>query len=202
MRLPITGIATLSLVLLSGCSAQNKSAGGRVRDGAESVYTTLSPGACKKEVDKSDPNETPYLVCPGVAGYSLIVRRVDAGRRSIDIVDPDQRTHPLHYQQFVTAHMFSLEDKAEWRVASRNGKQVPVALIVPVQAREDDKNPEKITTTYLAVAKIAGGEVCVTDSIPAGSKSDAEIRSAADSAPNRKCAPPRPSITGNGPVAR
>jgi hypothetical protein len=202
LRLSIAGVVGLSTILLSACAAQDSNSAIRPKAGIESVYTNLGAASCGKELDKSDPNETPYLVCPGVAGYSLIVRRVDSGRRSIEIVDAAQRAHPLNYQRFVTRHMFTLGDRAEWRVAARDGKQVPIALIVRVQAREDNKNPEKVTRTYLAVAKIAPNEACVTDSIPEGSQSDAQVRGAADSAQERKCAPPRPRMTENGAVIR
>lgn len=202
MRLFIIGVVALSPLLLSGCSAKNDDAPTRSKPAIQSVDTGLGAGSCKKEVDKNDPNETPYLVCPGVAGYVLIVRRVDAGRQSIDVVDAAQRVLPLNYQNFVTRHMFTLDGKAEWRVATQNGKQVPIALIVRVQAREDNDNPEKVTHSYLAVAKIAPNEACVTDSIPEGTQSEAEVRSAADSAQQKQCAPPQPRMTADGVVIR
>jgi hypothetical protein len=183
VRLSITGAFLLSALFLSGCS----------KGEIQSVYTALSAEACKKEVDKNDPNETPYLVCPGVAGYSLIVRRVDSGRKSIDVMDAAQRVFPLKYQEFITRHMSTLGDKAEWRVTMKDGKQVPIALIVPVRAREDNDNPERVTATYLAVAKIAPNEACVTDRISEGT-AEAEVRSIADKAQERPCAPPQPVI--------
>ena len=198
----MTSVAGLSTIFLLACSAQVGSSSSPAKSGVESVYTSLTGDSCRTELDKSDPNETPYQVCPGVAGYSLIVRRVDSGRRSIDVVDPARRAHPLDYQRFVTRHMFSLGDKAEWRVAARNGQQVPIALIAHVRAREDNKSPEKVTQTYVAVAKIGPGEACVTDSVAEGSQSDAWVRGAADSAQEKKCAPPRPPLTVNGTVVR
>jgi hypothetical protein len=158
---------------------------------ARSVHTDLGAEACTRQVDTSDPNETPYLLCPGVAGYALIVRRVEAGRRSIDVVDPAKRVLPLRYDEVVTPHMSTLDGKAEWRVVTRDGKQVPIALIVRVQAREDIGEPEKVTRSFLAVAKITPRQACVTDAIAEGTRSPAEIRRAADSAQGRPCAPPR-----------
>jgi len=202
VRLSITGVVALSLLLLSGCSAKNGDDAVRANAAIQSVYTGIDAGSCKKEVDKNDPNETPYLVCPGIAGYALIVRRVDAGRQSIDVVDAAQRVLPLNYQEFVTRHMSNLDGKAEWRVATKDGKEVPIALIVRVQAREDNRNPEKVTRSYIAVAKIAPNAVCVTDRIPEDTQSQAQVRSAADSARERQCAPPQPQMTADGVVIR
>lgn len=202
MRLSIVGVVALSPLLLSSCSASNGDPAVRSKAAIESIHTDLGAGSCGKEIDKNDPNETPYLVCPGVAGYALIVRRVDAGRQSIDVVDSAQRVLPLNYHEFVTRHMSTLCGKAEWRVATKDGKQVPIALIVRVQAREDNDNPEKVTRSYLAVAKITPNEACVTDRIPEGAQSEAEVRSAADSAQERQCAPAQPRMTVDGAVVR
>ena len=34
-----------------------------------SAYSEVSAKACNTEIDKSDPNETPYQVCPGVLDF-------------------------------------------------------------------------------------------------------------------------------------
>jgi hypothetical protein len=98
--------------------------------------------------------------------------------------------------------MSTLDGKAEWRVTMTDGKQVPIALIVRVQAREDNDNPERVTHTYIAVAKIAPNEACVTDRITEGSQPEAAIRSAADSAQKRQCAQPQPRMTAGGEAIR
>jgi hypothetical protein len=72
-------------LLLSGCSAKNSAKNDdstRPKAAIQSVYTDIDAPSCKKDIDRTDPNETPYLACPGVAGYALIVCRVDAGRES------------------------------------------------------------------------------------------------------------------------
>jgi hypothetical protein len=100
----------------------------------------------------------------------------------------------LSYDEFVTRHMSSLDGRAHWRVTPGDGEQVPIALVVRVQAREDIDDPEKVTNTYLAVAKITPHETCITERIAAGAGSEAELHSAADSAQNRPCAPPQPPL--------
>jgi hypothetical protein len=182
----VAGMAVLACVPLSACVAQDA--------GIRSVHTSLRAQDCAKKVDRKDPNETPYWLCAGVANYALIIRRAEAGRRSIDVVDPAQRVLPLRYEEFVTRHMSSLEEKAEWRAITRAGKPVPVALIVRVQAREDVDNPEKVTRTYLAIAKIMPGQACVTERIAEGTRSQAEVYRAADSAPSKPCASPLPPL--------
>lgn len=189
LKLSVAGVAVWGLLLLGP--------GGSLaipQEPVESIYTDLDAGSCKKEIDKNDPNETPYLVCPGVGGYALIVRRVESGRQSIDIVDPSRRVFPLDYHEFVTRHMSSLRGRAEWRVATKDGKKIPIGLIVRVQAREDARNPAKVTRTYIAVAKVTPNEACVTHRIPAGTRSAAKVRRTADLAQKQKCAPPQPGI--------
>lgn len=202
MNLHMTGTVALICVFLSSCAAADGHAAAHAQADIQSVYTDLGGESCRKEIDRNDPNETPYLVCPGVAGYSLIVRRVDAGRQSIDILDSAERAFPLSYQEFVSRHMFTLEGTAEWRIALKDGKQVPVGLIVRVQLHEDNDNPEKATRSYLAVAKITPGEACVTDRIPEGAQSETLARSAAESAHDRPCLPPQPPMTADGVVIR
>jgi hypothetical protein len=195
-------VVALPLLLLCGCSGPSHDPAARPQAAIESIATDLSAAACRVEIDKNDPNDTPYLLCHGVAGYALIVRSVDAGRQSIDVVDSAQRVLPLNYQEFITRHMSNLDGKAEWRVATKDGKQIPIALIVRVHAREDNDNPEKVTRSYLAVAKITPNETCVTDRIPEGAQSEADARRAADSAQARTCAPPQPPMTADGAVVR
>jgi len=189
LRISICFAIALSLIPISGCQEKHGAASGPSTPALHSVYTDLSGLSCKKEIDKDDPNETPYLVCPGVAGYSLVVRLVDSGRVSVDVVDPTKRLWPLKYDESVTRHMSNLAGQAEWRVTA---SQVPVALIVRVEAHEDSENPGKVTHSYMAVAKIGEAEACVTDRLVAGIQSEAEIRGAADSATKRPCAAPLP----------
>lgn len=192
MRVNIASGIVLSCLLLFGCAAQVNEPDDRVVVGMRSVETDLRVAACKQEADMSDPNETPYLLCPGVAGYSLIVRRVEAGRRSIEIVDAAKQAYPLDYQEFVTRHMFTLGDTAEWRVSTKGGSQVPMALIVRVNAQENNDDPAKTTQSYIAIAKIEPNGACVIESIPEGTQSEAEIHRAADAAREKPCAPALP----------
>jgi hypothetical protein len=189
----------LTVLLLNGCSGTaDRAEGGEIR----SVYTEIGGALCEKEIDRTDPNETSYLRCPGVRDYSLIVRRVDAGRNSIDIVDPDKRVLPLHYEEVVTRHMFTLGAQAEWRVGSKQGTDRPIALIVRVQAHEDGSNPARVTATYVAVGKITPGGACVTDRIPDGPQSETDARDAADSAAERACLPSQPPLRLGGTITR
>lgn len=188
-------------VLLTACAAQDPGPTGS-KSAVESVYTALDAGHCRKETDRNDPNDTPYLVCPGVAGYSLLERRVEAGRVSIDVMDAGGRVHPLNYQDAVTRYMCSLDGDAEWRVSNRDGRQTPIALIVQVQAREDNDNPERVTHTYYAVSKITMETACVTDVLDRAKQSESEARRLADSARERPCAPPQPPLRDNGNIIR
>ncbi len=190
MRRRIAGFVAFAALVASGCAPH--------RDAVEeSAWSSLNPSSCKKVVDTSSPDEIPYLSCPGVAGYVLNVRRVEAGRLSIDVVDPSHREFPLNFQDVVTRSMCSLGDKVEWRVTSRNNQPGPDALIVAVHAREDQEDPAKITSTYLAIAKITSAGVCVTDRVLQGTIPEAGLRALADSARNRPCAPELPPASAS-----
>jgi hypothetical protein len=195
MSLSMGGLIGFVALLVAGCSARQGDGAGAA---AQLVYTELDAGSCVREIDPGDPNETPYLRCPGVGDYALIVRRVDAGRASIDIVSPEGQVFPLSYEEFVTRNMFTLDGRAAWRVVMNDGEQVPVALIVRVHAREDEAEPERVTRTVFAVAKVTPEGACVTESIAEDARTEDEVRGAADSAWEKPCAPPQPPMTEDG----
>ena len=188
MRATINSLV-LFVWLLTGCLADDTAQ-------TQSVSTNLDPASCQQAIDKSHPDEITYLSCPGVGGYTLNVRKVGAGRLSIEVVDAASRQFPLHYDSVVTRAMSSLEGKAQWRVVTQNGKPKPIALIVAVDAREDEHHPTKVTHTFISITKITAAEICVTDRIVKGDKSEAEIHALADSASSRRCAPRLPIAAG------
>jgi len=154
---------------------------------AESVYTSLAPGDCKRGEGpgiEGDPDSIREN-CPGTADHRLVVINEDQ-KMSVSIVTPDGKEHPLSFWSVITRRFSSLGEKAEWRVVQVDGKPVPAALIVPVNAYEDANNPYK-ETPYLAVAKIAPPDFCVTDRIPPGPKAAAAARKAADEAATKAC---------------
>lgn len=189
-------LVALCVFLLAGCSPQTAKVPEAPPPAITSILTALDAESCETRIDPEDPNQTKFRLCPGPAGYSLIVRRVGSGRHSIEIVDPAKRTLPLDFQEFVTRAMSNVTGKAEWRVLTRNGVETPVALIVRLQAREDIDEPEMVTNTYVAIAKITASASCVTDVFPEGSKPQADWQSLADTASERPCAPPQPPLTG------
>lgn len=202
MRLISIGVAALSPLLFFGCVSKSGQDSARASASVQSAFSDLSGVSCNEQVDHLDPNDTPYLNCPGAAGYSLLVRKVDSGRQSIDVLDAAGHAHPLNLQETVTRHMANLHGQAEWRLATKDGRQTPIALIVRVQAREDDENPEKVTHTYLAVAKITQDTACVTDRLEEGAQSQSQVYAEADSARQRRCAPPQPPIEPGGTAVR
>ncbi|MEW8624525.1 MAG: hypothetical protein AB2551_02080 [Candidatus Thiodiazotropha sp.] len=166
-------------VILSGCFAIHQDSG------FKSVFTSLNN--CQSFTDQTDPNSTPYKVCPGVAGYQLVVRKVGAGRKSIEIVRDSQPPFPLSYQALVTKQMFHLGEQAEWRVAESSNGIKPVALIAEIHAHENLDEPDQVTTTFLAVAKITEAEICVTDVIDQQGISRQQLQQLADKAQQSAC---------------
>ncbi|HLL73793.1 MAG TPA: hypothetical protein VK421_00735 [Pyrinomonadaceae bacterium] len=152
---------------------------------AESLYTDLAPSACKTIRATSEESPSSTQECRGVAGYRLLVHDDDL-RQSITLITPDGKEHPLDLWQTISSAFSSVGPKAEWRVRKSGQKVVPYALIVRLNANESPDRPEK-ATSYLAVAKITPGGICVTDKIPPGAGQNERARAAADASAGKAC---------------
>jgi hypothetical protein len=148
-----------------------------VADRIDSIYTELTGSRCATIAADQETGATTQR-CPGLAGYALLVED-DDDRMSITVVAPNGGQHPLELWRVVTTGFSALGEKAEWRVKRENGKLVPVALIVRVNANA--------TTSSLAVAKITPQAACVTDRIEPGDDMNLEARVAADAAAEKPC---------------
>jgi hypothetical protein len=145
-----------------------------------SVYTSLS--GCKLVKTGQDWS---VQACRGVGGYNLQLEYGDA-RESITVFTPNRQKHELNLWSVVSSGFSSVGQKAEWRVTTKNGKQVPIALIVRFNASENPEDSTK-TTSYLVVAKITPQKICVTDKIAPGATANEEARRAADASADKPC---------------
>jgi hypothetical protein len=177
---------------LVGCAPDEVAPGARAASETRSVFTSLGADSCEEQIDRTDPNETPVLVCAGVGGYSIIVRKAGSGRRSVDLRGPGDEAYPLDFQEFVTRSMNALGEQAEWRVTVSSGQETPIALLVRVHAHEDSDNPEAVTRTLVAISKIDADEACVVDVVPETEMRAGELAQLADGARERPCAPTLP----------
>jgi hypothetical protein len=150
----------------------------------QSVYTSLGGRDCKT-ISTHEEGAQSTQRCAGVGGYGLLVEDFDS-RMSVTVVAPGGKQHDLKYGQVITTGFSGVGEKAEWRVKRQGKRVVPVALIVRLNAIEDGAHPEK-TTSYLTVAKITPGQVCVTDKITPSANANEEARRAADTAASRPC---------------
>jgi hypothetical protein len=173
--------ALLALPLLAAAPAQQG-------DPLRSVYTTLDPAQCRTIRTYEETGDSEQR-CPGIAGHVLLVSDGDA-RVSVTVVTPDRRQHPLDYWTVITSGFSSLGPRAEWRVRGTGRALRPVALIVRVNANEDPEVPER-RTSYLAVARLTGGRVCVTHRIGPYANANELARQAADRAGTLPCLGPR-----------
>lgn len=176
-RTPWIGVLGLATVTCCGqvTTTQNSS-----------VYTDLSGPSCTITTENRETGATVHR-CKGVSGWDLLVL-YDDQRMSITVVQPDGRTHPLDYWDVITQGYSSLGAKAEWRVDGAGmGRAEPIALIVRVNASEQQTDGTTKTVSYLAVAKLQGPRVCVTDKIRPTLDSNARARQAADNAAGTPC---------------
>ena len=149
-------------------------------DSITSVYSSLSK--CKLVTTGHDNSTS---ACVGVGGYNLRLE-YDDSRESITVISPNGKKHPLEFWSVLSSGFSSVGEKAEWRVARRNGKMVPIALIVRFNASENPEDSSKVTS-YLAVAKITPQKICVTDKIAPGATANEDARNAADASANKPC---------------
>jgi hypothetical protein len=204
-------LAVVAAGLAAGCSSSGKLAGkpapanppesGVTISARTTVETPLRGSACKREIDHADPNETPFEVCPGPSGYALVVRRVEAGRASVDVLDPDRRRFPLELEATVTRHMLSLDGPAHWRVLSFDGRSRPIALILRVNVHEDP-DPARFTRALLALAKISDGAACVVKVSPEDDPRSADEDAWLDASAKLACAAMLPPLDLDTPRSR
>jgi hypothetical protein len=150
----------------------------------ESVFTDLDPRRCRV-IDYNRQTGESLRRCRGAAGYRLLVADADL-RVSVTVVAPDRRRYPLNYADVVTPALTTLGEKAEWRLEGKGRRRAAIALIVPVNAHDESEFPHRVRS-YLAVAKIGGDTICVTDRIRPSGTAVEEARRAADSAARRSC---------------
>lgn len=151
----------------------------------QSVYTSLGEKHCRK-IKSAEAGDDGYEGrCRGVAGYTLLLSEGDL-RQNITVITPQGTKHSLELWHVVSGGFSHVGPKAEWRMTTRNGKPVPVALIVRYNANEVPDDPNK-QNSYLAVSKITPTEICVTDKIPSGPTANEDARRAADTAATRAC---------------
>jgi hypothetical protein len=71
-------------------------------------------------------------------------------------------------------------------VTTKNGKQVPIALIVRFNASENPEDSTKVTS-YLVVAKITPQKICAVEKIAPGATQNEDARRAADASADKPC---------------
>ncbi|MEO6365772.1 MAG: hypothetical protein ABIO38_06985 [Luteimonas sp.] len=147
-----------------------------------SVYTDLTDCRTVQVFQESGAS---IKRCPGVAGHHLLVED-DDDRQSVTIVAPDGKRQQLRYWDVITGAFSSLGEKAEWRVTGTGKAMRPIALIVRVHAHENPDAPSE-RTSYLAVAKVAAGKICVTHRVENSRRANEEARRVADASAGAAC---------------
>lgn len=150
-----------------------------------SVYTPLDTKHCRTVKSPNADEDDLLGRCRGVAGYKLLLSEGDL-RQNLIVVTPQQKEYSLELWDVISGGFSTVGPRVEWRMARQNGKLSPVALIIRYNANEDAEHPNKVMS-YLAVAKITGNEICVTDKISPSATANDDARRAADSAATKPC---------------
>jgi hypothetical protein len=167
------------VIILLACAATAAAQSNR------SIYTPIGDKQCRTLKSAEAGDDGFEARCRGAAGYSLILSEGDL-RQNLTVITPKGKEHSLELWSVVSSGFSSVGPKVEWRLATRNGKAVPVALIIRYNASEDPEAPNKLMS-YLAVAKITANEICVTEKISPGPKANEDARRAADAASSKPC---------------
>lgn len=154
---------------------------------ATSLYTDLYGKACKT-IETVRASGASTRLCKGVAGYQLLVHEAN-GQTSVDIVTPNKAVWPLEYWEVVTPGLSSVGRMAEWRMEKRNGKPVPVALLVRLHTATLGIDGPRMAGSgaILTAARIEPDGACVVYQASATARTaDADARRAAAQR-QRKC---------------
>jgi len=146
-----------------------------------SVYTPLEFGKCKAISRNPDGDGSAVDLCPGVAGYALVLEEGDL-RQNLQVIAPGGKKYSLELWTLISSGFSSTGPRAEWRMAGK----LPKALIVRYNASETPEDPSKITS-YLAVAKIGPSGACLVARVKPGREMNLEARRISDRASGMKC---------------
>ena len=152
-------------------------------DSEKTIYTDITTNKCKT-TDSNEEEQWIVQLCDGVGGYKLEVTEADI-RQTVNVVAPNGKKSELNFQANVAVGFSALGDKAEWRVEKKNGKPVPYAMIVRLNASDPEKADKN--TSYLVVSKIGPDKSCITDVVKPMAKQNEEARRLADAAPSKPC---------------
>lgn len=155
---------------------------------AGSTYTDLNDRVCKDV--KRGPDDEGIIYkgeCPGFAGYRVTSLATDH-TQALEITDPAGKSHDVDFRgPLGTVADVFLGDKLEWRTKGSEKGAKPHALIVRVNVQKEPGNYDK-QNSNLAVVKIAGDGICVTDFIPPSEKDqNVKARELSDTAATRPC---------------
>lgn len=146
-----------------------------------SVYTPLEFGKCKVISRIEDEGGSAEDLCPGVAGYTLVLEEGDL-RQNVQVVFPGSKKYSLNLWVLISGGFGSTGPRAEWRMSGK----VLRALIVRYNTSENPEDSSKITS-YLAVAKISPSGACLVAKVKPGANMNLEAHRISDRANTLKC---------------
>ena len=176
---------SLLLTFLILCAA--KSSPQRVYSGTGewgrnySVWTEFSSPKCQPL--RSEPTQ-PAKMCPGPAGYKLLVAGAEASP-TLTVLAPNGSRHLLQYWDVNAPEFESLRKSVSWQVGRRGRKVTPFALFLSVSVKKDPYSRNQ--DPYTVIAKLTVAEVCVVGRIRPSGSSAADITGISGGAPHLKC---------------
>lgn len=155
------------------------------QESINSINSPLSGKNCSLEFHEKTTGAS-LTRCSGVSGFNLLVA-YDDERMSITVVDSNKKEYPQNYWDVVTPAMSILGETAEWRMMTRQNKNVPVALIVLVKSldQSDTEHPKEVN--FYAITKINHDAICVVAVIPENQTTIKQVHLEADNSAAKPC---------------
>lgn len=123
-------------------------------------------------------------MCPGAAGYRLLVAGSDSSPK-LTVIAPDGSRHPLQYWDVNAPEFASLANSISWGMARRGRRVTPIAITLTVNVKYDRYSRNQ--DPYTVVAKWTRAKVCIVGRLRPSGTFAAEVHATLQSAPYRKC---------------
>ena len=151
-----------------------------------SIYSPLSGNSCTLVKEDKETDNSIHR-CPGPVPDLAVLVAYDDQRMSVSLVLAEgKQEHPLDLWTLVTRSFSSLGPRAEWRIVRKARKNVPLAMIVRVNATDGEGRK----SSYLAISKVTAEQACVVEVIPAIAENrdaNSRARQIADKSTEKAC---------------
>ena len=140
------------------------------------IGTSLSRKLCKPSIDNHDEE---VLACPGVAGYSLILKG-DETKPQISLLAPDGNRYPIHYWDLSDPAFLGIEESVLW-IVNTPDKTLAINFRLKIEPKDGQWG------RYDVIARVNPLPVCIVGSVPVTLKTGGQSMAIAIAPAARPC---------------